>query len=122
MVGVSFRCYLSNISYGANQVHPTWQRTRPNDENDTHCGWTFTKPDEVRLVDFLCAWMKLKIGSLGTYPSIRYVLNLKVFKSYKQLLVALGKTKFNIKATIEMSPELTGIFNFANSSVLIPHT
>jgi putative glutathione S-transferase len=22
-------------------VHPTWQKTKPLDENDTHVGWTF---------------------------------------------------------------------------------
>lgn len=26
-------------------VHPTWVRTRPDDENDKHCGWTFFDSD-----------------------------------------------------------------------------
>jgi len=25
-------------------VHPTWQRTRPDDEDDQHCGWVFAAP------------------------------------------------------------------------------
>ena len=25
-------------------THPTWQRTRPDDPEDTHCGWTFANP------------------------------------------------------------------------------
>jgi len=29
---------------GMTVVHPTWQRTRPNIEDDTHTGWVFTKP------------------------------------------------------------------------------
>jgi putative glutathione S-transferase len=27
-------------------VHPTWQRTRPDSAEDTHCGWTFGNSDE----------------------------------------------------------------------------
>lgn len=27
-------------------VHPTWQRTRPNDPNDNHCGWFFGNPND----------------------------------------------------------------------------
>lgn len=26
---------------GYSVTHYTWQRTRPNDENDKHCGWVF---------------------------------------------------------------------------------
>jgi len=26
-------------------VHPTWKKTKPNDENDKHCGWVFGDPD-----------------------------------------------------------------------------
>ena len=26
-------------------VHPTWQRTRPDDPNDLHCGWIFGNPN-----------------------------------------------------------------------------
>ena len=26
---------------GYTVVHPTWQRTKPNDPNDLHCGWAF---------------------------------------------------------------------------------
>jgi glutathionyl-hydroquinone reductase len=25
-------------------AHPTWRKTRPNDVNDTHCGWVFGAP------------------------------------------------------------------------------
>jgi putative glutathione S-transferase len=28
-------------------VHPVWKRSRPNDENDPHCGWPFAEPNEV---------------------------------------------------------------------------
>jgi len=27
-------------------VHPTWQRTRPHDDNDSHTGWTFCSPED----------------------------------------------------------------------------
>ena len=27
-------------------THPTWQRTRPDDPNDEHTGWTFASPDD----------------------------------------------------------------------------
>ena len=27
-------------------MHPVWKRTRPNDENDPHCGWPFALPNE----------------------------------------------------------------------------
>jgi glutathionyl-hydroquinone reductase len=26
---------------GLSVVHPTWARSRPDDENDLHCGWQF---------------------------------------------------------------------------------
>ena len=25
-------------------VHPVWERTKPDDENDTHKGWVFGEP------------------------------------------------------------------------------
>ena len=28
-------------SIGVSVVHPTWQRTRPSDPSDSHCGWVF---------------------------------------------------------------------------------
>eukprot|EP01066_Platyproteum_vivax_P007428 Platyproteum_vivax@DN2904_c0_g1_i1.p1 len=31
---------------GLSIVHPTFQRTRPNDPKDEHCGWTFAKPGD----------------------------------------------------------------------------
>ena len=34
---------LENV-IGMTVVHPTWRRTRPDDENDTHCGWVFGEP------------------------------------------------------------------------------
>lgn len=30
-------------------VHPTWNRTKPDDPNDTHCGWIFAAPNETVL-------------------------------------------------------------------------
>ena len=29
---------------GMTVCHPTWERTRPNDENDSHAGWVFGEP------------------------------------------------------------------------------
>ena len=26
-------------------VHPTWQKTKPDDEDDKHCGWVFAAPE-----------------------------------------------------------------------------
>ena len=34
---------LENV-IGMTVVHPTWARTRPDDEKDTHCGWQFGEP------------------------------------------------------------------------------
>ena len=31
---------------GLSITHPTWQRTRPNDANDTHTGWVFASPED----------------------------------------------------------------------------
>ena len=35
--------YLKGLDkvIGHSIVHPTWQRTRPDDPNDTHAGWVF---------------------------------------------------------------------------------
>jgi len=30
-------------------VHPTWQRTRPDDTQDLHCGWVFQDPSAAAL-------------------------------------------------------------------------
>eukprot|EP00904_Undaria_pinnatifida_P001236 jgi/Undpi1/11112/HiC_scaffold_30.g13410.m1 len=31
---------------GMSATHPTWQKTRPDDDNDQHYGWVFAKPDD----------------------------------------------------------------------------
>ena len=31
---------------GVSVVHPTWQKTKPDDPSDEHCGWTFAAPDD----------------------------------------------------------------------------
>ena len=31
---------------GLTVVHPTWQRTKPNKEDDQHVGWAFAAPDQ----------------------------------------------------------------------------
>ena len=41
--------YLKNIvpnHVGLSVVHPTWQRTRPDDADDEHCGWAFANADD----------------------------------------------------------------------------
>lgn len=32
---------------GLTVVHPTWTRTKPDSETDTHAGWVFKNPGEV---------------------------------------------------------------------------
>ena len=32
---------------GLTVVHPTWQRTKPDDPEDTHCGWVFAESTTV---------------------------------------------------------------------------
>mmetsp|Transcript_57563 Transcript_57563/g.126148 ORF Transcript_57563/g.126148 Transcript_57563/m.126148 type:complete len:340 (-) Transcript_57563:54-1073(-) len=32
---------------GHSIVHPTWRRTRPDDPEDTHCGWNFNNPGDA---------------------------------------------------------------------------
>uniref|UniRef100_A0A7S3XM83 GST C-terminal domain-containing protein n=1 Tax=Heterosigma akashiwo TaxID=2829 RepID=A0A7S3XM83_HETAK len=34
---------------GLSVVHPTWQRTRPDDAADAHCGWAFAAPGDPPL-------------------------------------------------------------------------
>lgn len=34
---------------GVSVVHPTWQRTRPDDPTDAHCGWVFRAPTDPPL-------------------------------------------------------------------------
>ena len=31
---------------GLSATHPTWQKTKPNDEEDSHWGWTFATYDD----------------------------------------------------------------------------
>jgi hypothetical protein len=35
-------------------VHPTWQRTRPNDPEDQHCGWVSINSSVFLLLVFFC--------------------------------------------------------------------
>ena len=35
-----------NEVIGVSVVHPTWQRTKPEQEEDSHCGWVFRSPDD----------------------------------------------------------------------------
>ena len=37
----AFAGHDSSFCVSYTVVHPTWQRTRKDDSNDTHCGWTF---------------------------------------------------------------------------------
>ena len=39
--------YLKGLEdvIGVSSVHPTWKRTRPNDDTDQHSGWVFADPD-----------------------------------------------------------------------------
>jgi len=37
------------ISYSV--VHPTWQRTRPDDADDAHCGWVYRQPGDPPLAN-----------------------------------------------------------------------
>ncbi len=34
-------------------VHPTWNKTKPNDDEDTHCGWVFRSPGDEPLTNSL---------------------------------------------------------------------
>ncbi|KAG2426855.1 hypothetical protein HYH02_014708 [Chlamydomonas schloesseri] len=34
---------------GVSVTHPTWQRTRPDDPADEHCGWVFRSPEDPPL-------------------------------------------------------------------------
>lgn len=45
---------------GLSVVHPTWQRTRPEDPNDQHCGWAFVEQENHPLVP---------VSGFGSIPS-----------------------------------------------------
>ena len=53
--GVLAALYLLGIEdiISVSIVHPTWSRTRPDDENDTHCGWHFRNPGDKPLSNSL---------------------------------------------------------------------
>ncbi|KAG2440210.1 hypothetical protein HXX76_004322 [Chlamydomonas incerta] len=56
-LGCPFACrclavlYMKGLEHviGVSVTHPTFQRTRPNDHEDTHCGWVFAKPTDPPL-------------------------------------------------------------------------
>jgi putative glutathione S-transferase len=41
-------------------VHPTWGKTRPDDDSDAHCGWIYRKPDDKPMSNTL---------GYGSFPS-----------------------------------------------------
>ena len=51
--GVLSMLYLKGldhvISYSI--VHPTWQRTKPDDKDDDHCGWVYRAPGDAPLAN-----------------------------------------------------------------------
>lgn len=66
----SLRCIVSCLSAccgGASQglqdvigmsvTHPTWQRTRPDSEDDKHAGWAFVKPGDAPLSSTTGTWV-----------------------------------------------------------------
>lgn len=36
---------------GVSVVHPTWSKTKPGDEDDTHCGWVFRAPGDAPMTN-----------------------------------------------------------------------
>ena len=47
--------YLKGLEHviGFSVVHPTWQRSRPANPNDMHCGWAFRNPGDPPLANSL---------------------------------------------------------------------
>lgn len=58
--------YLKGLedAIGLSVTHPTWQRTRPNDPQDEHSGWTFAAPGDSPLQN------QTGHGSFGTEDCI----------------------------------------------------
>jgi len=50
-------------------LHPTWQRTRPNDPNDTHCGWAFAKDKDQHKDEPNQPFFTNTLG-FGTFPAV----------------------------------------------------
>lgn len=53
--GVLTMLYLKGLDHAISHsvVHPTWQKTRPDDDLDTHHGWVYRKPGDEPLSNSL---------------------------------------------------------------------
>jgi len=76
---------------GVTVVHPTWQRTRPEDENDLHCGWAFA--DEETSLPFSSP------SGCGSFPALGcrsdVVNNTKFVRDLYELCTD-GATKYTV--------------------------
>lgn len=63
------RCWITRALKGLEDVisitvvHPTWQKTRPDDEDDNHAGWVFAEPEGSKKT-----WTNT-IGLGGPFPA-----------------------------------------------------
>ncbi|CAM9382986.1 unnamed protein product [Pylaiella littoralis] len=74
---------------GMSATHPTWQKTRPDDESDSHYGWAFAGADDPPLVP---------PGGYGSVPSGAGVVPdpLHGFKAVRQIYeMAVGEGALN---------------------------
>ena len=100
-------------------VHPVWQKTRPDEQDDTHCGWIFANPDGPPLKNLNGVGGPFKPAYAGNLPD-----SINNASSVRELYEIAGDTegKYTVpilwdkkKATI-VSNESSEIVRMLNSA------
>ena len=92
-------------------THPTWERTKPGDPNDTHCGWSFKHPNDAPIAN---------PAGFGLFPSTGCSLPPKPFKNIRQVYEedpsGKGVTKFTVP--VLWDAQLECIVNNESSEII----
>jgi putative glutathione S-transferase len=76
---------------GLSVVHPVFQRTRPNDENDSHTGWAFADPEKTPALKGPSG-----LGSYSSKGSIPDTVNKAKFVRDLYDLCTFEKTRYTV--------------------------
>eukprot|EP00199_Chlamydomonas_sp_CCMP681_P002712 CAMPEP_0119110432 /NCGR_PEP_ID=MMETSP1180-20130426/29640_1 /TAXON_ID=3052 ORGANISM="Chlamydomonas cf sp, Strain CCMP681" /NCGR_SAMPLE_ID=MMETSP1180 /ASSEMBLY_ACC=CAM_ASM_000741 /LENGTH=340 /DNA_ID=CAMNT_0007096777 /DNA_START=12 /DNA_END=1034 /DNA_ORIENTATION=- len=103
---------------GLSVVHPTWQPTRPEKPEDTHCGWTFAKPTDPNMSSptghgsFPCDGCIPLPSSLGDLKNVRDLYDLSKSVGQKFTVPVL----WDLKEKVIVNNESEDIVRMLNSA------
>jgi len=110
------RCLIVRAMKGLQDVisvsitHPTWQRTRPDDPDDAHCGWVFRGPEDAPLSN------PTGHGSFSCVGCVPDIVN--GFSTVRQLYDKAGFTGSKFTVPVLWDKETGTIVNNESSEII----